>query len=76
MASSKRHLTKGEEFEILKIVLDKFLLLGVFIMALGIYLIISSVESFSLGFAVLGVGALIMVFFAMILVKEYRFLEH
>ena len=72
----KKHLTKEEEFDILKIVLDKFLLLGVFIMALGIYTIVSSIEDFALGFVVLGTGAIVLIVFAMILVKEYRFLEH
>lgn len=76
MASKKRHMSKSEEFDILKIVLDKFLLLGTFIMALGIYLIVSTIENFVLGFSVLAVGSLIMIFFAMILVKEYRFMQH
>lgn len=72
----KRHLTKGEEFEIMKLVLDKFLLLGVFIMALGLYMIVSSVQDFAFGFAVLGVGAIIMIVFAMVLVREFNFLHH
>ena len=75
-AKQKRHLTKAEEFDIMKIVLDKFLLLGVFIMALGIYMIVTAVESFSMGFTVLGVGAVVLIIFAMILVKEYNFLEN
>jgi len=72
----KRHLTKSEEFEIMKLVLDKFLLFGVFIMALGLYLIVSSVQNFALGFAVLGVGAILMIIFAMILVREFNFIQH
>ncbi len=76
MAKQKKHLTKSEEFDIMKIVLDKFLLLGVFIMALGIYLIVTAVNSFVMGFAVLGVGALILIIFAMILVREFNFIEN
>lgn len=76
MAKIKRHLTKNEEFEIMKVVLDKFLLLGVFIMALGMYMIVASSETFAFGFTVLGVGAIIMILFAMILVREFNFMQH
>lgn len=75
MAKQKRRLTKDQEFEIMKIVLDKFLLLGVFIMVLGMVLIVGSLENFTLGFAVLITGVVLMVIFAMILVREYKFLE-
>lgn len=75
MAKQKRHLTKSEEFEIMKIVLDKFLLLGVLILALGLFMIVSS-TSISYGFVVLATGAFLMLIFAVILVKEYNFLEH
>lgn len=76
MAKIKKHLTKSEEFDIMKIVLDKFLLLSVLIMALGLYLIVTAVGDFAFGFSVLGVGAIIMIIFAMILVKEFNFLQH
>ncbi len=75
MAKQKRHLTKAEEFDIMKLVLDKFLLLGVLIIAMGLFLIVSA-ASISYGFIVLATGAFIMIIFAMILVKEYNFLEH
>ena len=71
---AKKHLTKAEEFQIMKLVLDKFLLLGVIIIAMGVYMIISA-ASMSLGFIVLATGALLMIIFAMILVREYNFLE-
>jgi len=76
MAKQKKHLTKQEEFEIMKIVLDKFLLLGVFIMALGLYLIVTAMENFVMGFTVLGLGAVLLIIFAMILIKEYNFIEN
>lgn len=72
---AKKHLTKSEEFDIMKIVLDKFLLLGVFIMALGLWMIVTQLESFVYGFAVLFTGAIVMIIFAMILVKEFNFLQ-
>lgn len=72
----KRHLTHAQEFDIMKIVLDKFLLLGVFIMAIGIYLIVATTTNLASSFAVLGVGMLVMMIFAIILVREYNFLRH
>lgn len=75
MTKQKRHLTKAEEFDIMKLVLDKFLLLGVLILAMGLYLIVSA-ASIAYGFVVLATGAFVMIIFAMILVKEYNFLEN
>ena len=72
----KRQLTRAEEFEIMKIVLDKFLLLGTVIMAFGFYLIVNSDKDLSFGFSVLSAGAIIMILFAYIMVKEYQFLSH
>ncbi|MCA9478197.1 MAG: hypothetical protein KC535_03570 [Nanoarchaeota archaeon] len=75
MAKQKRHLTKAEEFDIMKIVLDKFLLLGVIILSMGLYMIVSA-SSVTYGFIVLATGAIVMIIFALILVREYNFLEH
>lgn len=76
MAKSKRHLTNAQEFEIMKVVLDKFLLLGVFIMAIGMYMIVNNAQNFAMSFAVLAVGLIVFIIFAMILVKEYNFLKN
>ncbi|MDD3175208.1 MAG: hypothetical protein PHU51_01915 [Candidatus Nanoarchaeia archaeon] len=73
MVKAKKQLTRAEEFDIMKIVLDKFLLLATFIIALGFYLIIAT-EEYSLGFSVMASGAIVMIIFAMMLVKEYQFL--
>jgi hypothetical protein len=56
----KRVITKQEEFEIMKLVLDKFLWLGVIIMAYGFYRIVSISESFWYGLSILAAGALIL----------------
>ncbi len=71
----KRAITKQEEFEILKLVLDKFLWLGVFIMGYGFYLIVTLSESFWYGISVLSVGALILLLFVWILMKEYNYVK-
>lgn len=75
MAKKKKHLTKNEEFEIMKIVLDKFVLLGVIILAMGLYMIVATNQNIALGFSVLAAGVIIMVLFAILMVKEYNFLK-
>ncbi|MGE0792770.1 MAG: hypothetical protein AB7V77_01160 [Candidatus Woesearchaeota archaeon] len=71
----KKQLTRAEEFDIMKLVLDKFLLLGTFIMGLGFYMIIDGSKTLSFSFLVLGAGAIILIIFAWILAKEYQFLS-
>lgn len=70
----KRMLTKSEEFEIMKVVLDKFLLLGIAIMFLGIYLIVNTTKTLFFSFSVFSVGAIVMLLFAWIIVKEFEML--
>ena len=70
----KKRLTRQEEFQILKIVLDKFLLLGVAIMAFGLYKLVASAD-FWLGFYVLLAGGIILLIFMIILVREYEFMK-
>jgi len=72
----KRTITKQEEFEVLKLVLDKFLWLGVFIMAYGFYRIVSLDESFWFGMSILAVGGLILLLFVWILMKEFDYTKH
>ena len=71
----KRHLTRQEEFDILKIVIDKFLLLGVFLLALGIYQIITSAQNFILGLSVLVGGVILLVILSIVFVREYEFIK-
>lgn len=71
----KRTITKQEEFEILKLVLDKFLWLGVFIMAYGFYRILSINESVWFGLTILVAGAILLLLFAWILMKEYSYVR-
>ena len=70
----KKHLTRQEEFDILKIVLDKFLLLGVFFLAYGVYKLIES-SDFWLSISVLLVGVVILIVLSIILLKEYEFIK-
>ncbi|MBN2459499.1 hypothetical protein JXB28_04410 [Candidatus Woesearchaeota archaeon] len=75
MAKMKRHMTHDEEFQIMKLVLDKFLWLGVGIMALGFYKMISLSDELWYGLSVLVAGAIVLLIFIYILIKEYNFLS-
>lgn len=68
--TSKRRLASHEEFEIMKLVLDKFLWIGTFLMGLGIY--IAMATDVTEGAWYVGAGALVMVLFAWFIVKEFE----
>ena len=70
----KKHLTRSEEFDILKIVIDKFLLLGVFLLGYGLFKIIET-SDFAVGISVLIGGVLLLVILTIILVREYEFIK-
>ena len=72
----KRHLTRQEEFDILKLVLDKFLLLGVFLLALGLYNLVEATTSFVLGMSVMLGGVVLLIILAIMLVREYEFIKN
>jgi hypothetical protein len=70
----KRKMSESQEFEIMKLVLDKFLWLGFLVMGFGMY------QSLSAGSLVVGAwymlaGALLLLLFLWIIVKEYEVLE-
>ena len=71
----KRHMTHEEEFQIMKLVLDKFLWLGVGIMAFGFYKMITISNNLTYGLSVLVAGAILLIVFMIILMREYNFLE-
>lgn len=72
----KKRLTQSEEFEIMKLVLDKFLWLGTAIMAFGLYIMISGTTADLLrAFSFLLGGAIILIVFMIIIVKEYEILK-
>lgn len=66
----KRRLSEQQEFEIMKLVLDKFLWLGFGIMAYGLYQAYSI--SFQVGLSWLVAGAVILFLFTWIIVKQYE----
>lgn len=66
----KKRLTEKQEFEIMKLVLDKFLWLGFAIMGYGLYL--SFMDTLSNGLMWMVVGAVILILFVVIIVREYE----
>lgn len=66
----KRRLSQNEEFEIMKLVLDKVLWLGFIIMGYGLY--ISITNDYKEGLYYLIAGAVVLVIFAWFIVKEFE----
>lgn len=73
MAKVKKRLTQHEEFEIMKLVLDKFLWLGFGVMAFGLYVMFTA--GIGPGITVTIVGAIILVIFMALILKEYEVIK-
>ncbi|MEK6983696.1 MAG: hypothetical protein AABX33_03920 [Nanoarchaeota archaeon] len=69
----KRRLSEQQEFEIMKLVLDKFLWLGFGIMAFGLYQMFSNTIQIGLSWMI--AGAVILLIFSWIIVKEYEIIK-
>lgn len=67
-------MSREEEFEIMKLVLDKFLWLGAAIMIYGFYKLIATADLW-FGLSVLAGGAVLLLLFMWLLVKEYNFMK-
>ena len=73
MRKMKRRLSEQQEFDIMKLVLDKFLWLGFGIMAYGLYLMSSSATQLGLSWMI--AGAVVLFIFTWIIVKEYEIIR-
>jgi len=72
----KKRLTQTEEFEILKLVLDKFLWMGFGIMSYGFYILLAgNAEVFMRGISFLFGGAVLLMLFMFLLLKEYEIMK-
>jgi len=69
----KKRLTAQQEFEIMKLVLDKFLLLGFAIMGFGLWQMWQ--VSIPAGLVWIVAGAVVLVLFMMLIVKEYEMIK-
>lgn len=71
----KRHLTKSEEFDIMKMIMDKFLWLGIAIMGFGFFRLVTVQENAFHSFLIMMAGIVLLVVFMLILLKEYEFIK-
>ena len=69
----KRRLSEQQEFEIMKLVLDKFLWLGFGIMAYGLYQMYT--DTIQIGLSWIVAGAVVLLIFAWIITKEYEIIK-
>ena len=72
--NTKRRMTEDQEFQIMKLVLDKFLWLGFIIMGWGMYQSLSQ-SSVLAGIWYMVAGAVVLLLFVIIIVKEYEILK-
>ena len=66
----KKRLSEHEEFEIMKIVLDKFLWLGTILMAFGMYRIITIAVIDGMYYIL--AGTVLMLLFAWLIIREFE----
>ncbi len=72
----KKRLTQTEEFEIMKLVLDKFLWLGFIIMGYGMYVMVAVPgDTIASGLSIMIAGAILLVLFLVLIVKEYEIIR-
>ncbi len=70
----KKRLTRQEEFEIMKLVLDKFLWLGFGVMIYGLY-VMAVLAEIAKGFWFLLGGAIILIIFLILIIREYEIVK-
>lgn len=71
----KRKLTGEQEFQIFKLVLDKFLWLGFVIMIYGLYELGFVADGLGRGVTALVVGAVVLLIMVWLVTKEYEFIK-
>ena len=74
MIKSKRRLTQQQEFDIMKMVFDKFLWLGFIMIIYGLYNIM--MDAVKTGTAWMITGVVVLGLFLVILVKEFEIIKH
>jgi len=71
----KRSMSKTEEFELMKIVIDKFLLFAVFLLSFGFYRLMSGVGLFGFNILIIVSGVILLLLFVALLAKEYEYVK-
>lgn len=70
----KKRMTEQQEFEIMKLVLDKFLWLGLIIMVYGLYKMVTMQQTVEGLYYIIG-GAAALIVFLVLIVKEYEIIK-
>ncbi|MFC1691415.1 hypothetical protein ACFL0W_04500 [Nanoarchaeota archaeon] len=74
--ANKKRLTQQQEFDIMKLVLDKFLWLGFAIMLYGMWrLFDTGLDAVAEAASIIVAGAILLVIFMIIIVKEYEIIK-
>ncbi len=66
----KKHLTQDQEFQILKLVLDKFLWIGIGILIFGFYQLVQG--QITNGISWIVAGAVVLILFIVLIVNHYE----
>jgi hypothetical protein len=69
----KKRMTEQQEFEIMKLVLDKFLWVGFVVMAFGVYKMLTIGVTEGMYYVL--IGAVILILFLVLIVKEYEIIK-
>jgi fatty acid desaturase len=69
----KKRLTQDQEFQIMKLVLDKFLWLGAVVIAFGGWNLFQ--QQWAEGISWIVAGALILVLFMVLIIREYEIIR-
>ena len=72
--NGKKRLTGDQEFQIMKLVLDKFLWLGFIVMGWGMYLSLSQGTVLP-GLWYMVAGAIVLILFLIVIIKEYEIIK-
>ncbi|MFC1697451.1 hypothetical protein ACFL1H_03910 [Nanoarchaeota archaeon] len=69
----KKKLTRQEEFDIMKIVMDKFMWLSIVLIGIGIYnMVLAQIYN---GAWFLGIGVVLMILFMIVTIQEYEWIR-
>ena len=72
----KKRLTQQQEFEIMKLVLDKFLWLGFAIMAYGLWTLLTlGMDAVRDAMLMFVAGAVVLIVFLALIVREYEIIK-
>ena len=72
----KKRLSQQQEFEVMKLVLDKFLWLGKLVMIYSLYVITTEGwEMWSKALRIFLAGAIVLLIFMWLIIKEYEVIQ-